>query len=197
MAGYNWFEGMSNNAVSAYNNGEAPMSKWTKKKLLQLFNERFTELQADFIEDKDFYKKYYPYFYKNLDKVLDVIKKQNKETLKHWLLYKSSWHHTSKFYNCTDFYSFDDDIGMDYLEDYFKEMEAKMKTKKITSRDLAWACYNYNQPMDDSWVRYRLNEVGSERACKDFIKGYCESEGIEVTARMLTMAASWLEFYLK
>lgn len=33
MAGYNGFS-MSNNAVSAYENGEKPLSKWTKKNII-------------------------------------------------------------------------------------------------------------------------------------------------------------------
>lgn len=33
MAGYNGYS-MSNNAVAAYQNGEKPLSKWTKKEIL-------------------------------------------------------------------------------------------------------------------------------------------------------------------
>ena len=35
MAGYAGYS-MSNNAVDAYNEGEMPLSKWTKKKFLEL-----------------------------------------------------------------------------------------------------------------------------------------------------------------
>lgn len=34
MAGYDWFNGMSNNAVQAYDNGLKPLSKFTKQDLI-------------------------------------------------------------------------------------------------------------------------------------------------------------------
>ena len=40
MAGY-YFYSMSNNALDAYRRGEMPMSKWTKKAILQRLEEQF------------------------------------------------------------------------------------------------------------------------------------------------------------
>lgn len=78
MAGYNGYS-MSNNAVQAYSDGEKPRSKWTKSELLEAMSSNQAEL----------------------------CKALTKDELISILLYKSSWHHSSKFYNCTDFYSID------------------------------------------------------------------------------------------
>ena len=68
---------MSNNAKSAYASGEKPLGKW----LLSDFKEEVkNELNIDIKSIKGSYKKF---------------------------LKRSSWHHTSKFYNKTDFYSID------------------------------------------------------------------------------------------
>lgn len=65
---------MSNNAVDAYNSGEKPFSKWTKSEILK-------EIE-------------------NLNvKTFELFKKMKVKTLKDNFLYKSSWHHSSKFYN--------------------------------------------------------------------------------------------------
>lgn len=78
MAGYNGYS-MSNNAVTAYENGEKPFSKWSKADILE-----------EIKEDIDF-EKY------NFKKISSFI-------LKNYFLQKSSWHHTSSYYNCTNFY---------------------------------------------------------------------------------------------
>lgn len=78
MAGYSGFS-MSNNAVAAYRSGEMPLSKWGKAEILEAIGE-FSSL--------DFSK---------------LTKKELQD-----FLYKSSWHHTSKHYNCTEFYCVDD-----------------------------------------------------------------------------------------
>lgn len=77
---------MSNNAVSAYRCGEKPLSKWLKTDLI------------DSIEDV-------------LENKADIskFKKLTVKQLKEYFLYESSWHHTSKMYNETSFYSIDED----------------------------------------------------------------------------------------
>lgn len=74
MAGYNGYS-MSNNAVSAYINGEKPLSKWTKQELLCALGEKER-----------------------------LCKKLTTNELRSEFLKKSSWHHTSSMYNRTDFY---------------------------------------------------------------------------------------------
>ena len=89
---------MSNRAIEAYNNGEKPFSKWTKKDILDAIEEYKQE------SDDPTVHLFYTVFYE-LAKVRAAV-------LKTHLLHKSSWHHTSKFYNRTDFYELD----IDYLE---------------------------------------------------------------------------------
>lgn len=84
MAGYNRYS-MSNNAVSAYANGEKPLSKWTKSAILSEISEN-----CEIAEEK-----------------AKILQKMTAKELKDAFLRWSSWHHTSKFYNCTDFYSLD------------------------------------------------------------------------------------------
>ena len=85
-AGYHGYS-MSNNAVEAYENGEKPLSKWTKSAILT----ELAELDA-------------PVEVQNIAKTLSL------DVLKDLFLYKSSWHHTSKMYNRTDFYSVNPDV---------------------------------------------------------------------------------------
>lgn len=77
MAGYYNYS-MSNNAVWAYENGEMPLSKWTKSSIL------------DACGDK-----------------AEMLKPLTVAELRAEILICSSWHHTSKHYNRTDFYMID------------------------------------------------------------------------------------------
>lgn len=91
-AGYHGYS-MSNNAVAAYDNGEMPLSKWTKSAILNELVEQ--EANPD---------------------IIALAKKMTVAQLKDVFLYKSSWHHTSKMYNRTDFYSVNPDVPMDVIE---------------------------------------------------------------------------------
>lgn len=85
MAGYmRW--SMSNNAVSAYEDGEKPLSKWTKTNIFEA------------IEESDI----------NIKCSIDKLRKVPVKILKEICLSYSSWHHTSNHYNKTDFYSVDE-----------------------------------------------------------------------------------------
>lgn len=77
--GYDGYS-MSNNARAAYENGEKPLSNWTKTDII------------DAIQDIN----------PNID-----CSRLNAATLKKEFLTQTSWHHTSKFYNRTNFYSID------------------------------------------------------------------------------------------
>ena len=91
-AGYHGYS-MSNNAVAAYEDGEMPLSKWTKSAILNELVEQ--EANPD---------------------IIALAKKMTVAQLKDVFLYKSSWHHTSKMYNITDFYSVNPDAPMDVIE---------------------------------------------------------------------------------
>ena len=82
MAGYKGYS-MSNNAVDAYRNGEKPISKWTKQEVIECVE----ELRLD---------------------IKDELKKLRKDELFDLVLRRSSWHHTSQYYNKTDFYIIDE-----------------------------------------------------------------------------------------
>lgn len=100
-AGYYGYS-MSNNAVNAYQNGEMPLSKWSKAEILSALP-----------------KFGYP---KN---IIEQLRKLSKKTLQESLLYNSSWHHTSNRYNKTDFYTIED-----YDEDTFTMPTEEKQTTK-------------------------------------------------------------------
>lgn len=77
MAGYYNYS-MSNNAVWAYENGEMPLSKWTKSSILEACGDK-----------------------------AEMLKPLTVAELRAEVLICSSWHHTSKHYNRTDFYMID------------------------------------------------------------------------------------------
>lgn len=75
MAGYKGYS-MSNNAVRAYEDGEMPISKWTRQAVIDWIAD---DLETDSSNIK-LLKRYKDY------------------------LYYVSWHHTSKYYNRTEFF---------------------------------------------------------------------------------------------
>jgi hypothetical protein len=85
---------MSENAVYAYENGEKPKSKWTKKAMLEAIegycNESGLPYEGQFSKMKK-----------------DDIFRE----LFHW----TSWHHTGKYANETDFYGLDEEKLADAL----------------------------------------------------------------------------------
>lgn len=87
-SGYNGFS-MSSRAVEAYENGEKPLSKWRKIEII----EEVKELDIKFN--------------------IELLKKCKLDTLKDYFLKMSSWHHTSRYCNSTDFYSLD----VDFIEE--------------------------------------------------------------------------------
>lgn len=86
---------MSVRANEAYKNGENPKSQWAKSDIL-------CELKNEYSEE-----------------LFEQIKKYPVKCLKEVFLFKSSWHHTSSYVNCTDFYTvnaIDDDSVIEMLE---------------------------------------------------------------------------------
>lgn len=117
MAGYYGFS-MSNNAVDAYESGERPWSKWTKGAIL----EEVDDLIANGVEiavDR-----------KSLGKV-PVLR------LKQLLLVRSSWHHTSSWFNATDFYEVSD-ARLESLTD--ADLIAPEPEKKEEPKPERWVC---------------------------------------------------------
>ena len=71
---------MSRRAAEAYEDGEMPKSKWTKKAMVAAIQSYCDEFDMSF--DPEVFEQFF---------------------------HKSSWHHTSKFFNETDFYKLDED----------------------------------------------------------------------------------------
>lgn len=107
MAGYHNYS-MSNNAVIAYATGEKPKSKWTKSEIL----EEIKNVDNTFLEK-----------YSQIEKVKVSI-------LKDYFLKNSSWHHTSNYYNKTDFYSIDIDYIENFTEENYHDIIKENSTKK-------------------------------------------------------------------
>lgn len=91
MSGYNGFS-MSNNAVTAYEEGQMPLSKWTKALII------------DAIQD---------FYYNDEDLIcnfnLNLFKKITLKAMKTNFLESGEWHHTSNRYNKTSFYNINTD----------------------------------------------------------------------------------------
>ena len=104
---------MSNNAVNAYVSGEMPISKWTKKTILEEINDIF------YCESKK--------------SEIDFKKLTLKELKAEFLMY-SAWHHTSALYNSTDFYYIDKDLVLDFTADDLKNVILKRKKRTYTRR---------------------------------------------------------------
>ena len=97
--GYSGYS-MSNRAEEAYEEGQMPLSKWTKKLII----DRCEEVVRDFIDDNN-----------NID--LKGLNKLRKDELVRCVMENSSWHHTSQYFNKTDFY----DVSSDKLEEMTSE----------------------------------------------------------------------------
>ena len=85
---------MSENAVSAYMGGEKPKSKWTKAAMLEE------------IED---------WCWSNDVEMDEGIRKLKKDEIFGRFFERTSWHHTGKFANVTDFYGLDEEA----MEEHF------------------------------------------------------------------------------
>ena len=148
-SGYHGFS-MSNRAIEAYNNGEKPFSKWTKQDILDVIEEYKQE------SDDPTIHLFYTVFYE--------LAKVRAGVLKAHLLHKSSWHHTSKFCNCTEFYSIDFDL-IDSLDlKTVKEWQLE-KTKKEIEQVKKYECIYLE------WTGTRKHPKANEVKAKGIIKG--------------------------
>ena len=84
---------MSARAQEAYERGEMPKSKWTKAAMLDA-------IAGDLLDDE----------------YINVFKQFKKDELFDRFFEWSSWHHTGKFANVTDFYDVDETAVLDFLE---------------------------------------------------------------------------------
>jgi len=90
---------MSKRAVEAYEQGEKPKSKWTKAVMLQEIVAYCDEFDMEIS-----------------DKAWGYLRKLTKGELFNRFFYKTSWHHTSKYFNQTDFYGLDEEELVEFVE---------------------------------------------------------------------------------
>ena len=131
---------MSENAVIAYSNGEMPLSKWSKEEIL-------SSLPSEIAEKCD---------------------KIRLDALRDYFLKNSSWHHTSKCFNKTDFYTIDDDVvedfdfeSLEYINNLRKEDSKKIrleKSKKIVKIEKVKFCYEENVSRFRRWQKWEKTE---------------------------------------
>lgn len=147
MAGYKGFS-MSNNAVAAYEDGEKPLSKWTKADIFEI------------IEDEDREIK--------LKCSIDKLRKLPVKILKDICLTYSSWHHTSNHYNKTDFYSLDvkavESLTDERINELIAEYKADKKTESKPSEE-KWECAFLE------WSGSRKHPVATEVIEEGIVKG--------------------------
>lgn len=113
-SGYSGYS-MSNRAVEAYENGEKPLSKWTKEELLN-------EIEEYFNVNPDMQSPNY-----------DLLKRVNVSRLRGQCLTYSSYHHTGKYCNVTDFYEIDylgiQNIDNDWIMQQLEEQKQERQNK--------------------------------------------------------------------
>lgn len=99
-------QSMSVRAKQAYENGEKPLSKWTKQEIILA------------MEENDYSQK-----------LIDKARTMSLNELKEKALEYSSWHHTGKFANSTNFYSLKDEEDLEELLFYNREEEKQRYLK--------------------------------------------------------------------
>ena len=142
MAGYLQNMSMSVNAAEAYADGEMPKSKWTKKAMVAAIKECCDD-------DDLFYDK--------------KVEKLTKPEMFNQFFWRSSWHHTSKFFNVTDFYSLDDEE----VCDFFRPMTDAEIQERNAAREKAW----------EEREKERKAQEEAERAYLDRCDAYRQEHG--------------------
>ena len=107
-SGYDGYS-MSVRAKEAYANEEMPITKWTKTAIIE---------QLEGIETDEV--------------IVEAAKRLHVDELRNLFLFKSSWHHTSKCFNETDFYSVDPTgVTVDVIEDVIRNRKPKAAPEPV------------------------------------------------------------------
>ena len=111
---------MSNNAVEAYENGERPLSRWRKSDILEAISVSEIELKCS----------------------ISKLQKLPVKVLKEVCLTRSSWHHTSNYYNQTDFYALDEEYIGNLTDEKIEKLlkECKLEEKRREPAEERWKC---------------------------------------------------------
>lgn len=110
---------MSRRAAEAYEDGEMPKSKWSKKAMVAAIQSYCDEF--DMLFDPD------------------VLKGMRKDEVFEQFFHKSSWHHTSKFFNETDFYKLDEDAVSGSFRPMTDTEVAERDAVRIQDIEKEWA----------------------------------------------------------
>lgn len=142
-AGYHGYS-MSNNAVAAYEMGEKPKSKWTKEEIL------------DCVKDVNLRNK---------------LSRLSVTTLRDNFLFKSSWHHTGKMYNKTEFYMVDEDEINNVTDEDIENLKAVSRAPKVEEKPrikkgsidyLTWeGTRKHPKPVEHTLSNVNIEEKGS------------------------------------
>ena len=106
---------MSKNAVAAYEDGEMPKSKWTKKAIVQAIVSYCDEFDLAY------------------DPQIEKLKKD--ELFDRFIEY-ASWHHTSKYCNATDFYGLNEEAVCEAFPELPEETRRLRNAERIAQRAL-------------------------------------------------------------
>lgn len=120
---------MSDRAAAAYDMGEKPFSKWTKSEIIERLQNLIDSGELESSEED-----------------MRRIKRLTARVVKIAFLKKSSWHHTGKYYNETDFYDIVDDfskICLDDLEQMDRCARSEAKEEKEAKKAERWAVITY------------------------------------------------------
>ncbi len=159
MAGYKGYA-MSNNAVEAYENGEKPMSKWTK---------------ADILHEL---KKVNP-------EIVELAKKLTVSELKSRLIKRTSWHHTSSKFNRTDFYSFDEIEA----ESFTAERIEKIMESREPQTEKAEPEFITAEVTFDVWTKNKYGRVTGKRTQIETIKYLSEDKLVRTSEGMKRLSS--------
>ena len=109
MAGYHGYS-KSNNAVQAERNNKFPKSKWTKELILKVLSEEVEENDEKF----------------------QFLANKPAAFLKDFLLVSYEWHHTSSYYNCTEYYEVRDLYSwtLSEIQEQFEIYQAAKRAEK-------------------------------------------------------------------
>lgn len=110
---------MSRRAAEAYEDGEMPKSKWTKKAMVAAIQSYCDEFDMSFDPD--------------------VLKGMRKDEVFERFFRESSWHHTSKFFNETDFYKLDEDAVSGSFRPMTDTEVAERDAVRIQDIEKEWA----------------------------------------------------------
>lgn len=133
---------MSVRAEQAYESGEMPKSKWTKQSMLAAIHDWLDEHHIQ-LTDKQA---------RNLSKLPRMVMFEN-------LFCASSWHHTSKQFNKTDFYLVDDalraliDEDATFEADWILLVRGERQLRHFTTRAERDAWYTEHSCQSDNCQR--------------------------------------------